>query len=114
MLSALPRAGSAPHPTALNPPLGGRFAAPPRRPTSFRPRRCSGPCRAALASRDQALAEKVLDQVLASNPDLTEAILARAELNIRSDHAAQAVGPLEDLLKKQPRLQQAQVLLSSA
>ena len=68
----------------------------------------------ALASKDRAKAAKLLDQAIAQNPQYTEAILARAELNIRTDHAAQAIGALEELLKTQPTLAAAQELLAEA
>lgn len=70
--------------------------------------------KAALANNDRPRAEKLLDQVIAENPKYADAILARADLSIRSDQASQAVGPLEELLKAQPNLTAAQELLGEA
>ncbi len=59
-------------------------------------------------------AAAVLDQALAANPNYTEAILLRAELNIRTGHGQAAISGLEDLLKKNAGLSPAQFLLADA
>jgi tetratricopeptide (TPR) repeat protein len=70
--------------------------------------------RAALANKDSATAEKVLDQVITQNPGYTDAILARSELYVRSGRAGQAIAPLEEILKQSPNSAVALELLAEA
>ena len=67
-----------------------------------------------LQQNNAAQAATALDQALAKNPDYTEAILLRAQLNVRTGHLPPAITALENLLKKQPTLKQAQLLLADA
>lgn len=67
-----------------------------------------------LLENKPAQAATALDEALARNPDYTEAILARAELNLRTGHAQPAATALEEFLKKKPDFRPAQVLLADA
>jgi tetratricopeptide (TPR) repeat protein len=67
-----------------------------------------------LQQNNAPQAAAALDQALARNPDYTEAILLRAQLNVRTGHLPPAISALENLLKKQPSLKQAQLLLADA
>jgi tetratricopeptide (TPR) repeat protein len=55
-----------------------------------------------------------LDEAVAKNPNYTEAVLARAKLNLRTGHPQPAADALEALLKKHPALEPAQLLLADA
>jgi tetratricopeptide (TPR) repeat protein len=70
--------------------------------------------RAYLASKNSAQATAAFQQAIAIKPDYTEAILALAELNLRSGNPQAVVSAMEDLLKKQPGLLQARSLLANA
>jgi tetratricopeptide (TPR) repeat protein len=70
--------------------------------------------RAYLSNKNPAQAAVALQQAIALKPDFAEAILALAELNLRSGKTQAAVAPLEDLLKKRPDLTQARLLLADA
>jgi tetratricopeptide (TPR) repeat protein len=59
-------------------------------------------------------AAAAFDQALARNPTFTEAILARARLNIQTGHASDVVAPLEELLADHPKLKSARDLLIEA
>lgn len=70
--------------------------------------------RAYLADQknDQALAE--LDQVVHTNPTFSDAVVLRAELQLRKGHAADTIEPLRGVVQRQPNLAAAQMLLAEA
>ena len=70
--------------------------------------------RAYLQDNKTSQAAVALDQALATDPNYTEAILLRAELNLHTDHSQAAVSALEDLLKKNAGFRPAQLLLADA
>lgn len=67
-----------------------------------------------MQQRNTAEATEALDGALARNPTFIEAILAKAQLNLQTGHATDAVGPLQELLTKHPKLKAAQDLLAEA
>ena len=67
-----------------------------------------------LQQNKSTQAADALDQALAKNPDYREAILARAELNLRTGHLPPAIRALEELLRKYPGFKPAQLLLADA
>jgi tetratricopeptide (TPR) repeat protein len=70
--------------------------------------------RAYLQNNTAAQAAVVLNQLIATNPENTEAVLLLGEANLRSGNAQQVVASMLDLLKKRPGLAPAQVLLAKA
>ncbi len=63
---------------------------------------------------DVGAAVTSLNQALARDPTYAEAILLRAELNIRRGEAVPAISSLTELVARQPKLVPAMVLLASA
>jgi tetratricopeptide (TPR) repeat protein len=70
--------------------------------------------RAYLKAADMNQAGALLDQAIASEPNYLEAILLRAEINLRTGNAAAVVNSMTSVLAKNPELGQAQLLLASA
>jgi len=70
--------------------------------------------RAYLQDNKTSQAAAALDQALAADPNYAEAILLRADLNLRTGHGGAAISALEDLLKKNAGLRPAQFLLADA
>ena len=70
--------------------------------------------RAYLQNNNAAQAATVLNQVIATNPDNTEAALLLGEANLRTGNAQQVVSSMRDLKKKRPDLVPAQILLAQA
>ena len=70
--------------------------------------------RAYLLNNDTAEALTTLNEVIKLNPDFVDAVILRANLNIRKGDLAQAISSLEALLKQQPYLAQAYLLLIDA
>ena len=70
--------------------------------------------RAYLQNNNAPQAATVLNQVIAMNPDNTEAALLLGEANLRTGNAQQVVSSMRDLTKKRPDLVPAQILLAQA
>ena len=70
--------------------------------------------RAYFKNNDIARAKTALEQSIAVNPDYAQAVLALAELNIRTGNAKDAIPPLEDLVRKQQDLFTTTRLLAQA
>ena len=60
----------------------------------------------------QAIAE--LKKAVAHNPDYVEAILVLAKLNLQNNKPQDVISPMVELLKKQPSLTAAQVVISGS
>ena len=59
-------------------------------------------------------AKMVLDQAITTNPNYTEAILLLADVNLRSGHGEAVIEPITRLLKKNPELRPAALVLAAA
>jgi tetratricopeptide (TPR) repeat protein len=59
-------------------------------------------------------AKAVLDQVISTNPTYANAILLLAEINLRSGHSEAVIEPITRLLKRNPELKPAALLLAAA
>jgi len=59
-------------------------------------------------------AKVVLDQAVALNPNYADAILLVADANLRSGHAEAVIEPMTRLLKRNPELKPAALLLAAA
>ncbi len=67
-----------------------------------------------LLNRDATKALSSLNKALALNPDYSDAILLRAEINLRKGNAGSAINDLTALIKRQPEIQRAHLLLADA
>jgi len=70
--------------------------------------------RACLADNNPTEAATALNQAVAAKPDYIEAILLLGELNLRTGNAPLVVSAMSGLLKQQPNLGAAQLLLAEA
>jgi tetratricopeptide (TPR) repeat protein len=70
--------------------------------------------RACLADNNPTEAATALNQAVAAKPDYIEAILLLGELNLRTGNAPLVVSAMSGLLKQQPNLGPAQLLLAEA
>ncbi len=59
-------------------------------------------------------AKVVLDQAVSRNPNYADAILLLADINLRSGHGEAVIEPMTRLLKKNPELRSAALLLAAA
>lgn len=59
-------------------------------------------------------AKKLVEQVLASAPEHSEALLIRAKLNLQDQNVEQAVADLRTVIRNEPDLDEAMVLLAQA
>ena len=55
-----------------------------------------------------------LDQAISINPNYADAILLLADINLRSGHSEAVIEPMTRLLKKNPELRPAALLLAAA
>jgi tetratricopeptide (TPR) repeat protein len=70
--------------------------------------------RAYLKNNNMNQAKLVLDQAISTNSDYADAILLLAETNLRSGHSEAVIEPLTRLLKRNPELRRAALLLAAA
>lgn len=70
--------------------------------------------RAYLQNNSLNQAKVVLDQAISINPNYAEAILLAADINLCSGHAEAVIEPMTRLLKKNPELRPAALLLAAA
>ena len=70
--------------------------------------------RAYLKNNNMNQAKVVLDQAISTNPNYADAILLLAETNLRSGHSEAVIEPLTRLLKRNPELRRAALLLAAA
>ena len=70
--------------------------------------------RAHLLNGDIGQANTALSQAIAIDAAYAEAIILRAEIDLRAGNANQAIDSLGELVKKRPNLTQAQLLLAGA
>ena len=73
-----------------------------------------GLARAYLANNNTNQAKIALDQAVSINPNYTDAVLLLAQTNLRSGHGEIAIEPLTNLLKREPDLKGATLLLAAA
>jgi tetratricopeptide (TPR) repeat protein len=59
-------------------------------------------------------AKAALEQAISANPNYTDAILLLAEINVRTGHSEMVIEPLTDLLRRNPYLRRAALLLTAA
>ena len=59
-------------------------------------------------------AKVVLDQAISRNPNYADAILLLADINLRSGHGEAVIEPMTRLLKRNPELKSAALLLAAA
>jgi tetratricopeptide (TPR) repeat protein len=67
-----------------------------------------------LLGQESTKAMKCVNQALSKNPNYTEAILLKAQLNLTRDDISEAIGALNDLLKREPKQPQAHLQLAAA
>ena len=70
--------------------------------------------RAYLKNNNLNQAKMALDQVISLNPNYDDAVLLLAEINLRSGHGETVIEPLTRLLKRNPDLRPAALLLAAA
>ena len=70
--------------------------------------------RAYLKNNNTNQAKVVLDQVISRNPNYADAILLLADINLRSGHGEAVIEPMTRLLKRNPELRSAGLLLAAA
>ncbi len=70
--------------------------------------------RAYLQSNRLNQAKTALDQAISTNPNYAEAILLLADINLRSGHGEAVIEPITRLLKKNPELRPAALVLAAA
>jgi tetratricopeptide (TPR) repeat protein len=70
--------------------------------------------RAYLKNNNMNQAKVVLDQAISTHPNYADAILLLAETNLRSGHSEAVIEPLTRLLKRNPELRRAALLLAAA
>jgi tetratricopeptide (TPR) repeat protein len=59
-------------------------------------------------------AKAALDQAVSTSPNYTDAILLLAEINVQTGHGEMVIEPMTNLLKRNPDLRRAAVLLAAA
>jgi tetratricopeptide (TPR) repeat protein len=67
-----------------------------------------------LGNNNMNQAKMVLDQAISLNPNYTDAILLLADINLRSGHGEAVIEPMTHLLKRNPELKPAALLLAAA
>jgi tetratricopeptide (TPR) repeat protein len=67
-----------------------------------------------LGNNKMNQAKIVLDQAISLNPNYTDAILLLADINLRSGHGDAVIEPMTRLLKRNPELKPATLLLAAA
>ncbi len=70
--------------------------------------------RAYLQNNNMNQGKVVLDQAISTNPNYAEAILLLADVNLRSGHSEAVIEPMTRLLKRNPELRPAALLLAAA
>ena len=70
--------------------------------------------RAYLKNNNMNQAKVVLDQAISRNPNYADAILLLADINLRSGHGEAVIEPMTRLLKRNPELRSAALLLAAA
>jgi tetratricopeptide (TPR) repeat protein len=70
--------------------------------------------RAYLSNNSLNQAKMMLDQAISTNPNYADAILLLADINVRSGHSEAAIEPMTRLLKRNPELRPAALLLAAA
>ena len=70
--------------------------------------------RAYLKNNNMNQAKVALDQAVSASPNYPDAVLLLAEINLRSGHGEMVIEPITDLLKKNPDLRRAALLLAAA
>ena len=70
--------------------------------------------RAYLQNNNMNQAKVVLDQAISRNPNYADAILLLADINLRSGHGEAVIEPMTRLLKRNPELRSAALLLAAA
>jgi len=70
--------------------------------------------RAYLKNNGLNQAKMVLDQAISINPNYADAVLLLAEVNLRSGHSEAVIEPMTRLLKRNPELRPAALLLAAA
>jgi tetratricopeptide (TPR) repeat protein len=70
--------------------------------------------RAYLENNNTNQAKVALEQVISTNPNYTDAILLLAQINLRTGHSEMVIEPLTDLLKRNPYLRAAALILAAA
>lgn len=70
--------------------------------------------RAYLQNNSLNQGKMVLDQAISINPNYAEAILLLADINLRSGHSGAVIEPMTRLLKRNPELRPAALLLAAA
>ena len=67
-----------------------------------------------LKNNNMNQAKVVLDQAISRNPNYADAILLLADINLRSGHGEAVIEPMTRLLKRNPELRSAALLLAAA
>jgi tetratricopeptide (TPR) repeat protein len=70
--------------------------------------------RAYLKNNNTNQAKVALDQAISTNPNYADAILLVADINLRSGHGEAVIEPMTRLLKRNPELRPAALLLAAA
>src|SRR6266508_6625837 len=70
--------------------------------------------RAYVKNSNMNQAKVVLDQAIAINPNYADAVLLLADINLRSGHGEAVIEPMTRLLKRNPELRPAALLLAAA
>jgi tetratricopeptide (TPR) repeat protein len=70
--------------------------------------------RAYFRNNSSNQARMVLDQAISINPNYVDAILLLADINLRSGHGEAVIEPMTGLLKRNPELRPAALLLAAA
>jgi tetratricopeptide (TPR) repeat protein len=70
--------------------------------------------RAYVKNNNMNQAKVVLDQAVSLNPNYADAILLLADINLRSGHGEAVIEPMTRLLKRNPELRPAALLLAAA
>jgi tetratricopeptide (TPR) repeat protein len=70
--------------------------------------------RAYLKNNNMNQAKALLDQAISINPNFADAIVLLAETNLRSGHGEAVIEPMTRLLKRNPELRPAALLLAAA
>ena len=70
--------------------------------------------RAYLQNNNTNQAKVALDQAISTNPNYDDAILLLAQINLRSGHGEMVIEPMTDLLKRNPYLRPAALVLAAA
>jgi tetratricopeptide (TPR) repeat protein len=70
--------------------------------------------RAYLQNNNANQAKMALEQVISTNPNYTDAILLLAQINLHTGHSEMVIEPMTNLLKRNPYLRAAALVLTAA